>query len=63
MASTDACPVAGMADEQRRFYAVQFHPEVTHTPQGTRILQRFLLDICGCAGDISSKPPATIERE
>ncbi|MDH5212364.1 MAG: glutamine-hydrolyzing GMP synthase, partial [Betaproteobacteria bacterium] len=51
MASTAACPVAAMADEQRRFYAVQFHPEVTHTPQGTRILQRFVLDICGCAGD------------
>jgi GMP synthase (glutamine-hydrolysing) len=53
MASTAACPVAGMADEKRRFYAVQFHPEVTHTPQGTRILQRFVLDICGCAGDWS----------
>jgi GMP synthase (glutamine-hydrolysing) len=53
MASTGACPVAGMADEKRRFYAVQFHPEVTHTPQGTRILQRFVLDICGCAGDWS----------
>jgi len=53
MASTDACPVAGMADEKRRFYAVQFHPEVTHTPQGRRILQRFVLDICGCAGDWS----------
>jgi GMP synthase (glutamine-hydrolysing) len=32
--STDSCPIAGMADEQRRFYAVQFHPEVTHTQQG-----------------------------
>jgi GMP synthase (glutamine-hydrolysing) len=53
MASTAACPVAAMADEQRRFYGVQFHPEVTHTPQGTRILQRFVLDICGCAGDWS----------
>ncbi|HSG77839.1 MAG TPA: glutamine-hydrolyzing GMP synthase [Burkholderiales bacterium] len=53
MASTDACPVAAMADEQRRFYGVQFHPEVTHTPQGARILQRFVLDICGCAGDWS----------
>jgi GMP synthase (glutamine-hydrolysing) len=53
MASTAACPVAAMADEQRRFYAVQFHPEVTHTPQGARILQRFVLDICGCAGDWS----------
>ncbi len=51
MASTAACPVAAMADETRRFYAVQFHPEVTHTPQGARILQRFVLDICGCAGD------------
>jgi GMP synthase (glutamine-hydrolysing) len=51
MASTGACPVAAMADEARRFYAVQFHPEVTHTPQGARILQRFVLDICGCAGD------------
>jgi GMP synthase (glutamine-hydrolysing) len=53
MASTAACPVAAMADEQRRFYGVQFHPEVTHTPQGTRILQRFVLDICGSAGDWS----------
>jgi GMP synthase (glutamine-hydrolysing) len=51
MASTQACPVAAMADERRRFYGVQFHPEVTHTPQGARILQRFVLDICGCAGD------------
>jgi GMP synthase (glutamine-hydrolysing) len=51
MASTPACPIAGMADEARRFYAVQFHPEVTHTPQGARLLQRFVLDICGCAGD------------
>jgi len=53
MASTAACPIAAMADEQRRYYAVQFHPEVTHTPQGARILQRFVLDICGCAGDWS----------
>jgi len=51
MASTVVCPIAGMADEDRRFYAVQFHPEVTHTPQGSRLLQRFVLDICGCAGD------------
>ncbi|MDH4325636.1 MAG: glutamine-hydrolyzing GMP synthase, partial [Betaproteobacteria bacterium] len=51
MASTAACPIAAMADEQRRFYGVQFHPEVTHTPQGARVLQRFVLDICGCAGD------------
>jgi len=51
MASTEACPVAGMADEQRGFYAVQFHPEVTHTPQGKKLLQRFVREICGCRGD------------
>jgi GMP synthase (glutamine-hydrolysing) len=46
MASTPACPIAGMADEARRFYAVQFHPEVTHTVQGQALLNRFVLDIC-----------------
>ena len=51
MASNEACPIAGMADEQRRFYGVQFHPEVTHTPQGARLLQRFVREICGCRGD------------
>ena len=51
MASTAACPIAGMADEARRFYGVQFHPEVTHTLQGKAILRRFVHDICGCRGD------------
>ncbi|ODU08498.1 MAG: glutamine-hydrolyzing GMP synthase [Rubrivivax sp. SCN 71-131] len=51
MASTPSCPIAGMADEARRFYAVQFHPEVTHTRQGSAILERFVRGICGCAGD------------
>jgi GMP synthase (glutamine-hydrolysing) len=51
MASTDACPIAGMADEARHFYGVQFHPEVTHTRQGTKLLQRFVREICGCRGD------------
>ena len=51
MASTEVCPIAGMADEARRFYGVQFHPEVTHTRQGSAILQRFVREICGCAGD------------
>jgi len=51
MASTDACPIAAMADEARRFYAVQFHPEVTHTKQGTKLLHRFVRDICGTTGD------------
>ncbi len=48
IASNDACPLAGMADEARRFYAVQFHPEVTHTRQGKAIYTRFVRDICGC---------------
>jgi GMP synthase (glutamine-hydrolysing) len=48
MASTETCSIAGMADEIRRFYAVQFHPEVTHSKQGGRILERFVADICGC---------------
>jgi GMP synthase (glutamine-hydrolysing) len=51
MASTDACPIAGMADEERRFYAVQFHPEVTHTLQGTKLLHRFVREISGSRGD------------
>ena len=51
MASTESCPIAGMADETRRFYGVQFHPEVTHTPQGQAILTRFVREICGCRGD------------
>ncbi|RTL03127.1 MAG: glutamine-hydrolyzing GMP synthase [Lysobacterales bacterium] len=48
IASTASAPLAGMADEDRGYYAVQFHPEVTHTRQGARILARFVLDICGC---------------
>ena len=51
MASTASCPIAGMADESRNFYGVQFHPEVTHTHQGKAILRRFVRDICGCDGD------------
>ncbi|NMM28065.1 MAG: glutamine-hydrolyzing GMP synthase [Glaciimonas sp.] len=51
MASTDSCPIAGMADEERKYYAVQFHPEVTHTTQGKAILERFVLDICSARPD------------
>jgi len=51
MASTPSCPIAGMADEVRRFYAVQFHPEVTHTLQGQAMLNRFVLDICAAQPD------------
>ena len=51
MASTPSCPIAGMADEQRHFYAVQFHPEVTHTVLGQKILERFVLEICAVRAD------------
>ncbi|MBZ0145111.1 MAG: glutamine-hydrolyzing GMP synthase [Rhodocyclaceae bacterium] len=51
IAGNEATPIAGMADEARRFYGVQFHPEVTHTIQGKAIIARFVLDICGCKGD------------
>jgi GMP synthase (glutamine-hydrolysing) len=51
MASTDSCPIAGMADETRHFYAVQFHPEVTHTVLGTAIIERFVHQICACGND------------
>ncbi len=53
MASNPTCPIAGMADEDRRFYAVQFHPEVTHTLQGKALIERFVLGICRLAGDWS----------
>ncbi|HTL21157.1 MAG TPA: glutamine-hydrolyzing GMP synthase [Steroidobacteraceae bacterium] len=46
-ASTDTIPFAAMSDERRRFYGVQFHPEVTHTTQGVRLLERFVREICG----------------
>jgi GMP synthase (glutamine-hydrolysing) len=49
--SSTACGIAAMADESRRFYGVQFHPEVTHTRQGAAILARFAHDICGCGYD------------
>jgi len=51
IASTPNCPIAGMADEGRGLYGVQFHPEVTHTLQGQALLSRFVLGICGCRGD------------
>jgi GMP synthase (glutamine-hydrolysing) len=51
MASTPSCPIAGMADETRGFYAVQFHPEVTHTVQGKAMLERFVLQICSARPD------------
>lgn len=50
IATTDSAPLAGMADEARGYYGLQFHPEVTHTTQGKQILERFVRDICGCQG-------------
>ena len=44
----DATPIAGMANEERGFYGLQFHPEVTHTKQGQAIISRFVHEICGC---------------
>jgi len=51
MASTPSCPIAGMADETRGYYGVQFHPEVTHTVQGRALLERFVLQIAGARAD------------
>ena len=48
LAATDNTPIAAIADEERRFYGVQFHPEVTHTPRGQEIIDRFVHRICGC---------------
>ena len=59
IASTGDVPIAGMADETRRYYALQFHPEVTHTRQGTRIYERFLREICRCGA--SWNPGSIIE--
>lgn len=50
-AHTNSTPVAAMADENRRIYGVQFHPEVVHTPEGMKMLRNYLFDICGCKGD------------
>lgn len=51
LAATPTCPYAAVRHKEGKFFAVQFHPEVTHTPRGTDILKNFLYDICGCAGD------------
>ncbi|MBM3351417.1 MAG: glutamine-hydrolyzing GMP synthase [Betaproteobacteria bacterium] len=51
IASNETTPIAAMADETRKFYAVQFHPEVTHTKQGQAMLERFVLEICGANPD------------
>ena len=50
-AHTPVCPVAGMECEERGLYAVQFHPEVMHTQEGTKMLSNFVYNVCGCSGD------------
>ena len=50
-ASTESCPVAAMENKEKGLYAVQFHPEVMHTPQGSKMLYQFLFDVCSCTGD------------
>ncbi|MEQ9812139.1 MAG: glutamine-hydrolyzing GMP synthase [Azospirillaceae bacterium] len=51
VAVSEGAPFAAVADDARRFYGVQFHPEVMHTPDGARLLASFVRDVCGCAGD------------
>ena len=51
LASTETCPFAAVRHKNNKFFGVQFHPEVSHTPKGSQILENFLYDICGCAGD------------
>jgi GMP synthase (glutamine-hydrolysing) len=53
-------PIAAIGDDQRNYYGLQFHPEVRHTPSGSRILRRFVLDVCGCRGDWT--PRSIIDR-
>lgn len=50
IAETDTCPYAAMANEDKKYYGVQFHPEVTHTKNGLKMLQNFVLNACGCEG-------------
>ncbi|MGO2318138.1 MAG: glutamine-hydrolyzing GMP synthase, partial [Vibrio toranzoniae] len=48
IAATDTCPYAAMANEEKKYYGVQFHPEVTHTKNGLKMLENFVLNVCGC---------------
>ena len=60
VAQTDNCPIAAMANEEKRIYGVQFHPEVTHTQQGRLLLANFLTNVCGCTGDWTMEAYADI---
>lgn len=63
IAHTDGCPVAAIQNKDKKFYAVQFHPEVMHTPKGGEMLSNFIYKVCGCKGDwkMSSFVNDTIE--
>lgn len=54
VAASGNAPIAAMADEKRCLFGIQFHPEVTHTKQGSALLHRFVIDICGCSGEWTS---------
>ena len=60
---TEECPVAAMMNEEKRFYGVQFHPEVMHTPFGKKMFSNFLFDICGLSGDWSMSSFAQTQIE
>ena len=60
LATTGNSPVGAIGDSERGYYGLQFHPEVRHTPAGASILQRFVLDVCGCQGDWT--PQSIIDR-
>jgi len=64
LATTDTCPFAAIRYKQKKFFGVQFHPEVSHTPKGAQILQNFLYDVCDCAGDwkMSDFVSETVEK-
>ncbi len=51
LATTATCPFAAVKHKEKKFYGVQFHPEVSHTPKGDQIIKNFLYDVCGCSGD------------
>ena len=53
VAATESAPFAAIADDKRRYYGLQFHPEVMHTPDGAALLKNFVLSICGCPGNWS----------
>jgi GMP synthase (glutamine-hydrolysing) len=68
VAATSGAPIAAMADTQRHFYGLQFHPEVTHTDKGQQIIERFARDICACDGlwsiaNIAEKEIADVQRQ